>query len=248
MLYNIVTCDDNSNDLNEVIKIANKYFDKHKKINCKIHSFHDYDDNFLEFLYTTRLPNLIFLLDIETPSGNGFDIARRVKHFDSNIPIIYITGHHKEYMNKAINTCDMDGYVNKFNNLEEDLNEKFDKILLEKGKRYVFHIKGNNITYILNVRRVNYFTTDKKNQIKIIGFYYPNMYLSVNNLYKQLDSRFIKTHQSCIINLDNVNTINIKSKTIYFKDGTYTDLISRSFFTKNKEWLLEHYSEKIIFK
>lgn len=248
MLYNIVTCDDNPSDLKNVIKATNIYFQSKKDFDCKIHSFHDYDNKFLDFLYTKRLPNLILLLDIETPSGNGFDIARAVKRFDQNIPIIYITGHHKKYINQALDVCDMDGYIDKLGNIEKQLQKNFDKILIEKGKRFIFHITGNNVTYILNVKKVNYFTTDGKNQIKVCGFYYPNMYLSVNNLYKQLDSRFIKSHQSCIVNLDNVKTIDIKGKTIYFNDGSSTDLIARNFISKNKDWLYEHYSDKIIFK
>lgn len=250
MLYNIVICDDNLNDLNIITEKISNYFDQQKNIYFKIYSFNDYNNKFIDFIYNNRLTNLIYLLDIETPSGDGFDIARTIKRFDANIPIIYITGHHEKHINKALKSCDMDGYINKFNNLENELIEKFDKILAEKGKKYIFHIKGNNVTYILNVKNINCFTTDidRKNQIRIIGNYYPNIHLSIRSLYIQLDSRFIKTHQSCIVNLDNVKEFDIKNKIIYFKDKSHTDLISRNFFKKNKEWLLEHYSDKIIFK
>lgn len=248
MLYNVIVCDDNSHDLNKIIETTEHYFYQKKDLHCQIHSFNDYNDSFIDFIYNNRLSNLICLLDIETPNGNGFDIARKLKKIDPNIHIIYITGYYKEYTIKALDSCDMEGYINKYGNVKKELTAKLNKITELKGKKNIFHIKGNSLTYILNVGNINYFTTDEKNQIKIVGNYYPNMYLSIRGLYKQLDSRFIKTYQSCIVNLDNVKTIDTKNKIIYFKDGTYTNLIARNFFTKNQKWLLDNYSDKIVFK
>ena len=96
MLYNIVVCDDNAHDLDIITCITNSYFNKKENFCCKIHSFHDYDKDFLNFIYNNRLPNMICLLDIETPSGNGFDITRNIKQLDPNTPVIYITGYHKK--------------------------------------------------------------------------------------------------------------------------------------------------------
>lgn len=135
MLYNIVICDDNFNELNIIKNITRNHFNNKEDSCCKIHSFNDYDNKFINFIYNNRLYNLIYLLDIETPSGNGFDIRRDIKKLDPNTPIIYITGYHKEYTNKALNSCDMDGYIDKFGNLDDELENKFDKILERKGKK-----------------------------------------------------------------------------------------------------------------
>lgn len=70
----------------------------------------------------------------------------------------------------------------------------------------------------------------------------------MNSLYKQLDYRFVRIYQSCIVNFDNVKELHIKSKIIYFYNGTSTNLIVRDFVTKNKDWLCEHYRNKIVFK
>lgn len=248
MLYNIVVCDDNNYYLNLVINITKNFFNTKVGFDCKIHSFHDYNDEFINFIYNNRLSNLIYLLDIETPSSNGFDIVRKIKRLDPNIPIIYITGYYNDYTKKALNTCDMVGYINKFKNLNYELEKKLDKILESKGKKYIFHIKGsNNIGYTINVKEINCFITHEKNQVKIIGIEYPNLYVSMKKLYDQLDYRFIRSHQSCIINFDNVKEFYIKSKIIYFKDGTFTDLISRDFISKNIDWICEHYMSKIRF-
>lgn len=248
MLYNIIICDDNFHELNMIIHITNNYFNQIEDFYCEIHSFNDYDDNFIDYIYNNRFQNLICLLDIETPSGSGFDVARRIKQLDPNSHIIYITGYYEEYTIKALDSCDMEGYINKSGDIKKELTIKFDKITGLLGKKYIFHLKGNKLTYILNVKNINCFTTDGKNQVKIVGNYYPNMYISIKMLYKQLDFRFVKTHQSCIVNLDNVKIIDMKNKIIYFKDGTCTDLIARNFFNKNQKWLLDNYSNKIVFK
>lgn len=248
MLYNIIICDDNPYNLNTIIHITENYFQNKKGFSCKIHSFCDYNNDYIHFLYNTRLPNLIFLLDIETPSGSGFDIARKIKQLDPNIPYIYITGYYKHYSDRALCSCDMQGYINKFGDIEKELTNKFDKIISLKGKKYIFTIQGYNIVYTINVKNINYFTTGAKNTVVVMGTNYTPLYISINSLYRQLDHRFIKTHQSCIVNLDNIKEFYIQKKIIYFKDGSSTDLIARDFTIKNKEWLYEYYMDKIVFK
>lgn len=248
MLYNIIVCDDNDRDLDIITHLINSYFNKKVNFDCKIHSFHDYNNDFINFIYNNRLPNMVCLLDIETPSGNGFDMTRKIKNIDPNTPVIYITGYYKKFSKVALSTCDMDGYINKFLNLNNELENKFDKILERKGQKYLFNIKRDDTNYTIDARDVNYFTTGDKNQVKVVGSNYPSLYISMSILYKQLDHRFIKTHQSCIVNFDNVKEFYIKTKIIYFHDGTSTNLIARDFATKNIDWLCEHYRDKIIFK
>jgi len=128
MLYNVIICDDNLSDLNKIISITEDFFNNKQDFFCKIHSFRDYNDDFINFIYTNRLSNLIYLLDIETPSGNGFDIARIIKRLDQNIPILYITEHYQYYTKKALETCDMNGYINKIEKLDEKLIDTLEKI------------------------------------------------------------------------------------------------------------------------
>jgi len=248
MLYNIIICDDNQLDLNKIINITKNYFNDQQDFCCKIHSFHDYNHDFINFIYTNRLSNLIYLLDIETPSGNGFDMARIIKRLDQNIPVLYITEHYKNYSKRALDTCDMDGYINKFGNLNEELKNKLEKITNLKGKKYLLNVKNKNNIYKLNIKHINYFTTGEKNKVIVVGTNYPSIYISMKSLYNQLGHQFTRTHQSCIVNFDNVKEFHIKSKIIHFYDGTSIDLIARSFVAQNKEWLYEHYMDKIVFK
>lgn len=245
MCYNVIICDDNEYDLNKIIDLTKKYFSSKENADCEIHAFSDYDEEF--FKYVRSRPSLpIFLLDIEVPSMNGTDAARIIHSLDVNYPIIYVTGYHEEYAFTVLRDCDMLGYINKFENTEIDLYNKLDKILTKSDIKKYIKIRGDYITYTLEHKSINYFETGGKNKIKVIGNYKNEIYISIKKLYKQLDSHFIQTHQSCIVNFDNVKEYRIKSNLIIFEDGEYTNLIARNFFRKNKTWLYEHHASKIL--
>ena len=54
--------------------------------------------------------------------------------------------------------------------------------------------------------------------------------IDINNLVaKFIKGNFMYTHKSCIINMDNVKTIDIKNKVIVFSNNTKTDLLSRKY-------------------
>lgn len=248
MLYNIIICDDNEKDLERITDMVKAYFHS-KNVDYKIHKFSDYDDKYLKYIRSR--PSLpIFLLDIETPSMCGTDIARIIRNLNVNYPIIYVTGYYKDYAFDALQVGNVLGYINKFQNTKNELTEKLDLVLAKNGINQFIQISTDNISYTLECNDINYFeTSDSKNKIKINGnINYGDIHLSMSNLYEQLDSRFIKTNQSCIVNFDNVKEFHIKRKIIYFKDGTSTNLVARDFVAKNKAWLQEHHMDKIVYK
>ena len=54
---------------------------------------------------------------------------------------------------------------------------------------------------------------------------------------EKLKGNFMYTHKSCIINMDNVKTIDIKNKVIVFSNNTKTDLLSRKYLKEVKEYV-----------
>ncbi len=99
--------------------------------------------------------------------------------------------------------------------------------ILSKDKTLNFLLNGeihkisyNNILYIEKSNNKNYciiYTKDNEYMIKD----------TINNLENILDSAlFMKTHRSCIVNLQNIEYYNYSENIIYFKDKQ-TDLISR---------------------
>lgn len=247
MCYNVIICDDNKYDLNKIINLTKKYFSSKENVDCEIHSYSDYNDDYLKYIRSR--PSLpIFLLDIEVPSMSGIDVARIIRNLDVNYPIIYVTGYHSEYAFTVLQECNMLGYINKFENTENELFKKFDEILEQNGIDQFIEISTESINFVLKAIDINYFeTTATKNKIRIVGNNQNELYLSLEKLYKQLNTSFIKTHQSCIVNFGNIKEFHVKSRIIVFKDGTSTNLVSRDFFKRNKAWLQECHASKIRF-
>ena len=62
------------------------------KIEFQTHLYNDYNKNFDDII-KSKIPFKIYLLDIETPSGSGIDIARKIRSKDVDSVIIFLTVH-----------------------------------------------------------------------------------------------------------------------------------------------------------
>ena len=85
-MVNINICDDNEKDRKNISEIVNK-FAVSNNIEYSIQVFSDYDKKFEEKI-NEKIPSKIYLLDIETPSASGIDIARKMKEQKIDIEII----------------------------------------------------------------------------------------------------------------------------------------------------------------
>lgn len=96
-------------------------------------------------IFTNELIDFI-LLDIELKSErNGFDISKKIREFDSNIPIVFLTGHNeKEIILEAINS-NINGYIikplsiEKFLEVTKTLFKKIDSQKIIKFKEFTFN-------------------------------------------------------------------------------------------------------------
>ena len=96
-------------------------------------------------IFTNELIDFI-LLDIELQSErNGFDISKKIREFDSNIPIVFLTGHNeKEIILEAINS-NINGYIikplsiEKFLEVTKTLFKKIDSQKIIKFKDFIFN-------------------------------------------------------------------------------------------------------------
>ena len=90
-MFNVIICDDEINTLKRIIKIIDKYM-KRNHIEYKKYIFNDYNESFMNIVKSS-LPFKIYILDIETPSRSGIDIAREIRQKDLDSVIIFLTGH-----------------------------------------------------------------------------------------------------------------------------------------------------------
>lgn len=225
-MINIIICDDIKRDLEKVYKNVNNFF-KTNGIECKIHLFNDYDSKFMKIV-KEKLPFKIYILDIETPSRSGIDVARDIRKKDIDSVIIFLTGH--EELGNLILKNDLMflSFINKFDNLKNRLNNSLKKALIMLKQKQTIKVVDNNNTYIINLDDILYLTKESFERKTIIVLDYAQYKVNVplSKITKMLDSRFIKTHRSCIINTNRLSRIDKKNRIIYFDNNTTTDLLS----------------------
>ena len=90
-MYNVIICDDIVRDRAKV-ESAVKTFFSNKKVSFRVYSYSDYNSEFYRIVKSS-LSNKIYLLDIETPSRSGIDVAREIRDTDIESVIAFLTGH-----------------------------------------------------------------------------------------------------------------------------------------------------------
>ena len=225
-MLNVIICDDNQRDLFKVETIIDKFM-KRNKYEYNKHIFKDYNESFMNII-KSKLPFKIYILDIETPSRSGIDVARKIRKKDLESIIIFLTGH--DELGRVILQNDLMflSFVNKFDNIENRLsNILYKAINIIKYKKIIKIEEGNN-TYIIDINDIIYFfyfTFSRKTTIKTDYTEYC-VRKSLLDICDLLDDRFIRTHRACIVNKNRISRIDKVNKIIYFDNGYSTDLLS----------------------
>lgn len=192
----------------------------------------------------------IYLLDLEVPGKSGLDFAREIrKSGDWYSPIIIITSHecfkNEGYTSKIL----MLDFIVKNENTPKLLTESIELALTINEKKESFNFTYNNeyyqipyddIFYFEKNLNDNYTTIITKNQTYKIKESITNLSTKFNDL-----TFFFKTHQSCIINLNNIEKIDFKNNIIYFQDFQIS-LLSRNKKKELKEVLTKEYNYDIL--
>lgn len=225
-MVNIIMCDDNDKDRNNVIKIVDSFMSKNS-IEYHTYVYKDYDKKFMEII-ERKIPFKIYLLDIETPSKSGIDVAREIRRKDTDSVIIFFTAH--EELGNIILKNDLMflSFINKFDNLNDRLSQSLKKALEVINKKQVIKIEDRNIIYTIDIKDILYLTKDSYERKTIIKTDYTEFKVnkSLAELVEMLDDRFIQTHRSCYINTDRKAKIDKAKRIITFDNGENIDLLS----------------------
>lgn len=228
-MVNVIICDDNNKDRKNITSIVDNFMSKNK-IEYKLHIYDDYSDKFNDMI-ESNIPFKIYLLDIETPSASGIDIARKIRNKDVDSIIIFLTVH--EELGNVILKNDLMflSFINKFDNLNIRLNNSLKKALnLLKHKR-VIKFTDRNTVYTIDINDILYLTKESFERKTIIKTDYAEFKVNktLADLVDMLDERFIQTHRSCYINTDRKVKIDKTNKIILFDNGESTDLLSNKY-------------------
>ena len=228
-MYNVIICDDNSKDRKNAENVVNCFFEK-QGIQCRIYSYCDYDKEFSKIIKSS-LSHKIYLLDIETPTRSGIDVAREIRMSDVESIILFLTAH--EELGNVVLKDDLMflSFINKFDNFDIRLSNCLKKSLQIYKHKNTIKLSEKNVTYTINLDDIIYITTDNFERKTIIVTTYGEIKTSktLNYISKLLDDRFIQTHRACFINSDKVSNIDKTNKLITFNNGDTTDLLSDRF-------------------
>lgn len=228
-MINVVVCDDNEKDRKNVLNVVNEFMKKNK-LDYDAHEYNDYNKSFYKVV-ESKMPFKIYLLDIETPSRSGIDIAREIRKKDIDSVIIFLTAH-EELGNVVLkNDLMFLSFINKFDDFENRLNASLKKALEMLNHKNVIRFLDRNILYTININDIMYITKESFERKTIIMTDYAEFKVnkSLSEIISMLDDRFIQTHRACYINSDRKVKIDKTKRIIMFDNGQTIDLLSEKY-------------------
>lgn len=227
MRANFIICDDDTTIITKVKNII--YYEMMKNnIDYKVYNFEDYNEDFNEIM-NTPMTSKIYILDIEAPSRSGIDVARYIRHKDDNSVIIFLTGHEELGLTIMKSELMFLTFINKFDNCELKIKSAIRKSLKLLKLRNIVKFCDNGVQFSIDVDEILYVTRDSVERKSIIKTVYTEFktHKSLNYLNEEFGNKFVRTHKSCIVNIDRVACINKNS--IKFNTGDTIDLLSSKY-------------------
>ena len=228
-MINFFVCDDNEVIRHDVSEIIDKVMMKND-FQYKIHLYSDYDKNFIKDMMLP-LSNKIFILDIETPSGSGIDMARKIRSKDIDSILIFLTSHYEMGPSLLDDELMFLAFISKFNNQDERLISVINKALTMIGKKQAIRFDDHGVLYTIPLSDILYITKDSVTRKSIIKTDYTEFKINktLTELSEMLGDNFVQTHRSCFINDNRCRVMDKKHKLITFDNGETIDLLSNNF-------------------
>ena len=237
-MFNVSICDDSKYDIDK-IKNALGMFPKRKHVELSISEFSNPEMLMYE-IEDGKIAD-IFILDVEMPNMDGFELADKIREHTETSIIIFLTSHDEMasmgYKSKALR------YVIKLN-LERDIEEALDSAIAEisnvNDKTITLHhyndywrIAYKDIICVTRISRQLVITT------RLLGDITDNR--GIKEFFDMLsDNRFLFVDRSCFVNIDYISQI--KGYSLKLTDGQILPINRRS-LQNVKQTLLEQWGE-----
>lgn len=239
-MVNFIIYEDKEIVRNNYVKIIHKFMGKNDAA-YKIYQFSAYSSKVKNFI-NESIGHNIYILDIEVPGKSGLDLAREIRATgDTDSQLLIVTAHKELLDNNFINRSLILSFVSKYDNCEENLLLALTDayINVTKYKSYVF--KNDGDLYRIPYDDILFFEIDPEyGHVNIVtknkSFIVKKTISAILNELE--DSRFMKTHKSCIVNLYNIEKVDLSDLIIYFFNGKTTDLLSRNYKKELQERLI----------
>lgn len=212
MSFNIVICDDEDIHRKIIIDYLSKVFSTEPYEVVEFNSGEELLEN-----YPRKID--ILLLDVHMTCMNGIETAKRIRKFDTNVKIIFITaiagfmqqGYEVRafrYLLKPINYNDFSKHIIQCKNDILSRREKYITTYeIDEGKTVIISVRS--ILYVESQCRIILIHTDSK------------VYKtrdSIKNIEKELKAySFYRCHRAYLVNINKVNAMDKNS--IFIKDN-----------------------------
>jgi len=233
-MLNFIVYEDKTKDRELYIKLIRRFL--YSSDECyKIYEFDRYNPSVKEAL--SKIGGIkIYLISLDVPGPSPFLIARKVRELgDLSSPIILLTSKDKkEVVDELHNILFLD-IINKENNLIKNLITRLNDAYRIVMSHAVYTFSSFDETYRVLYDDIYYIKKNYKDDSVTIYTKNDSLldYITIKKIEEILknDSRFLKVHRSCIVNINNIVHYDKKKNVITFNNGAHTDLVSRKYRT-----------------
>ena len=207
-----------------------------KNINCIRLSLLRYDldyriskfDKYTEILDCIIKNNSKKIYIIDVSNGKNIDIALKIREYDYDSIIILVSSDMCDDINLFKDRLMILDLICLDNNYEDRLIDDIGMgvSIIDKHSEFVFKYK--RVVYRIPINDITYIEKEPLIKRCIIHTVNNNYVMSgtLNYIMEQLDNNFVRTHQSCIVNLDNIKRIELSNNMIIFKNDDKTDMLN----------------------
>ena len=187
----------------------------------------------IDYILSQNIKYDIIYLDIELKGENGVDTARKIRQFDKDVLLIYITN----YESFAKEVFEVSAYRFITKPILDDIFEKYFLSAVNELTKtpQFFQFQYNKVHYKLPINDIIYFQSDKRVTYINTGTDVKKCYEKLNAIEQKLQQcgiYFFRTHQSFLVNPLYVEVYMYDS--MQLRDGTVLSISEKRRKTVNE--------------
>lgn len=202
-MLSIAICDDDIQTTGKMESIIQKMA-KQNLVNIETEVFWD-GKSLVEAIINKNNFDLIYL-DIEMDKEDGISAAKKIREYDKNVLIIYVTSH-ENHMKESFS-------VHPFQFLVKPVNEKLMETCFKAAiddindADFYFRYSYKRVNYKVPVRDILYFESNRRKILIVTQKDIYELYGKLNEIESSLESckiSFLRVHQSFLVNYKHVD-------------------------------------------
>lgn len=229
-MLSFIIVEENAKTLDLLIKITKKFlYNSHDYY--KIHEFNAF--NSITWKKIEKVEGVrIYIISSELTTINSFDLIRKIRtKLSSSDQIILVSPKGKRYRNANFNNALILSVVEQNRSFLKSIFNSLEMAYLLSTRNHTLSFSTFDEVYRLPYDDIYYIEKDIHDDTLTIYTKDDSYthYISIKKMAEKLsdDTRFYKTHRSCIVNVFKITSFNCKSNTIIFDNGMTINLVSK---------------------